>query len=323
MKNSARKKRMNDAVKYLISVGLIDGKSTSKSIALKLNRNSTNISSALRGNERYLNQKFIRDFCATYGNIISEDWLWDGTGDMLNSEANISETKEYVGGVTQETPRMRLEKLKDWLLKNDQKCKHNESEILRRLGLGMGYFATSGKQENKTLRESTYKKIGEAWPSVNLVWLRTGIGNMFNDSAIIEESQTNGIPYFDVDFLGGFNEMVNDQTTIPAYYIDFQPYNKKGNMWLNITGDSMAPRINSGDKICIRKIEVEDIIFGEIYAIVTKSGLRTVKWVTRSPEKDMIRLVPENKDMRYGDFQDINKSDILNVFKLIGAIRSF
>lgn len=94
-------------------------------------------------------------------------------------------------------------------------------------------------------------------------------------------------------------------------------------MWCDIVGDSISPRINSGDKICIRKIEAEDMIFSEIYAIVTKSDMRTVKWVTRSPEIGILRLVPENKDSRYGDYQDIAKSDILYIYKVIGAIRSF
>ena len=218
----------------------------------------------------------------------------------------------------------RLLLLKEWLQEHDPKCKNNESEILRRFGLGMGYFTSAEKQKNKELRESTYKKIGEAWPEVNLDWLRTGDGDMFNEPVIIEEEQKDGTPYFDVDFLGGFDEMFNDQTVIPAYYINYQPYNKKGNMWCNIVGDSMSPRINSGDKICIQRLNsVDDIIYGEIYAIVTKSYMRTVKWVTRSPEKGMIRLIPENKDPRYGDFQDISKTDILHIFKVIGAIRSF
>ncbi len=223
------------------------------------------------------------------------------------------------------TPYDRLLQLREWLQENDPKCKNNESEILRRLGLGTGYFGTSEKQENKSLRESTYKKIGEAWPQVNLDWLKTGKGEMFNEPVIIEEEPINGVPYYDVDFLGGFNEMVNDQTSIPAYFINFQPYNKRGNMWCNITGDSMSPRINSGDKICIREINKEDIIYGEIYALVIGETeiMRTVKWVTRSPEKGMIRLIQENKDPRYGDYQDISISDIRTVFKVLGAIRSF
>lgn len=78
-----RVQRLNEAIKHLIAIGLIDGKSTTKSIATTMNRNSTNISSAIRGDERYLSRKFIRDFCATYKNIISEVWLQDGIGRMI------------------------------------------------------------------------------------------------------------------------------------------------------------------------------------------------------------------------------------------------
>ena len=51
-----------------------------------MGRNNSNISSALRGDEKYLNRKFIRDFCATYNNIISDEWIWDGQDTMLNEE---------------------------------------------------------------------------------------------------------------------------------------------------------------------------------------------------------------------------------------------
>ena len=140
--------------------------------------------------------------------------------------------------------------------------------------------------------------------------------------SIIDPSK--GIPYFDVDFLGGFDEMENNQTVLPAYYINFPPYNKKGVISVNLSGDSMSPRINSGDKIFMQALDrVEDIIFGEIYAIVTTGGLRTVKWVTRSPEPNMIRLIPENKDPRYGDYQDLPKTDIRRIFKVLGAVRTF
>lgn len=80
-----KKQRLNAAVKHLISIGLIDGKYKVKNIAQTMNRNSQNISSTLRGDVRYLNQKFVQDFCATYKNIISEDWLWEGVGEMLTN----------------------------------------------------------------------------------------------------------------------------------------------------------------------------------------------------------------------------------------------
>lgn len=222
--------------------------------------------------------------------------------------------------------------LKDWL--KDQYPKITEAAIERKMGVATNYFKTRLKAPisvgEKGMRPQTLQKVKTAWatmepesPTLNMDWLETGEGDMFLDRKEVIESNK-GIPYFDVDFLGGFDEMENDQTIYPAYYIELPPYNKKGVMCLNLVGDSMSPRINSGDKIFIQQVNhIDDIIFGEIYAIVTTSGLRTVKWVTRSPEPDMVRLIPENKDPRYGDYQDIRKSDIRRIFKVLGAVRNF
>ena len=81
---TTRQQRLDEAVLHLISVGLIDGKSAAKSIAITMDRNYSNISAAMRGEPRYLNPKFIRDFCATYRSIISANWILQGKGEMLN-----------------------------------------------------------------------------------------------------------------------------------------------------------------------------------------------------------------------------------------------
>lgn len=78
-------KRLCDAVKYLISEGLIDGKAPIKSIAIKMGRHRNNVSAALNGGEKYFTKKFIVDFSATYGNKISIDWIWDGVGSMIEN----------------------------------------------------------------------------------------------------------------------------------------------------------------------------------------------------------------------------------------------
>lgn len=47
-----------------------------------MNRQRTNVSSALNGKERYLTDSFVRDFCQTFGTI-NPDWLLNGDGSML------------------------------------------------------------------------------------------------------------------------------------------------------------------------------------------------------------------------------------------------
>lgn len=222
------------------------------------------------------------------------------------------------------TPFDRLLLLRQWLQENDSRCRNSESAILRKMGLGVGYFSTSEKQANKSLRESTYKKVKKAWPQVNIEWLRTGEGKMFCEPVPTGGEPVGGVPFYDADFQNRFCESAGSPDIAPAYFIDFKPFNRKGNVWCEMSGDSMSPRINGGDKICLRPLKsVEDIVFGEIYAIVTKDGLRTVRWVTRSPVEGMLRLIPENKDPRFGDYQDMAMSDVLTVAKVVGAIRSF
>ena len=90
MKVGHRKERLEEAIKHLMSLGLIDGRSTSKSIAEKMDRGKEGVSSALNGDDRYLTWKFTKAFCATYSNIISADWIWDGDGEMLTKTESVN-----------------------------------------------------------------------------------------------------------------------------------------------------------------------------------------------------------------------------------------
>lgn len=46
-----------------------------------------------------------------------------------------------------------------------------------------------------------------------------------------QKSYTQGVPYYNVDFIGGFDIVLNDQTTTPEYLINFQKYNE-ATCWL-------------------------------------------------------------------------------------------
>lgn len=83
--------RLETAIQYLVSVDMINGKNPKTSIANKTGYNSGNISSALKGNPRYLTEKFIKVFCAKYNNVISSDWVLNGTGEMVQSKPEIQD----------------------------------------------------------------------------------------------------------------------------------------------------------------------------------------------------------------------------------------
>lgn len=131
MENEERKKRLNDAVKYLISLGMIEGKTPTMSISNRMSRNSNNISTALCGDVRYLNKKFIRDFCATYQNLISEEWLWDGIGEMTNTFTNTN--GNGTGAIISEESLMKLSREQLVFLVKQLMTLHSEQTEMYRL----------------------------------------------------------------------------------------------------------------------------------------------------------------------------------------------
>lgn len=204
----------------------------------------------------------------------------------------------------------------------------NDNQVTLACGLSQGLIgqARTGKSD---LGAKTIDKILGIYQDLNRVWLLTGEGEMLNSNVTLPKSVPDapkvsfisGRPYFNVDFIGGFDLVLNDQSINPEYNIDFKPYNKPGVMWCNITGHSMEPKISHGDIIAIR--EVADwqkfLNMGEVYAIVTTNELRTVKIIRKSADTDKFRLVPINKDGY--DEQEIPKTMVLRVFEVLGCMK--
>ena len=132
-----------------------------------------------------------------------------------------------------------------------------------------------------------------------------------------------GVPYYDVDFIGGFDIVINDQTYAPAYLINFKKY-ERATCWCNITGHSMEPEISHGDMIALREIKDWEtyLTFGEIYAIVTKNDMRTVKRIAAGSTKNTFTLIPSNKSPEYSP-QEIDKREILCIYEVMGCMKKF
>ena len=157
--------------------------------------------------------------------------------------------------------------------------------------------------------------------NVNADWLITGSGEPFEgNKGTPRISYATGVPYYNVDFLGGFDMVMNDQTVTPEYLIDFQKYNE-ATCWCNVTGHSMEPEINHGDIIALKKIEDYSFIpLGEVYAIVTTNGMRTIKRIGKGDDKDHYNLIPTNKSPEYG-IQELPKRMIFAMFQVLGCMK--
>lgn len=136
------------------------------------------------------------------------------------------------------------------------------------------------------------------------------------------KNTTSGVPYYNVDFIGGFDIILNDQTTTPEYLIDFKEYNK-ATCWCNITGHSMEPEINHGDIIALKEItDFSFLPYGEVYAIITTNGMRTVKRIGPASSPENYSLIPTNKSPEYG-VQEIPKNYIYRVYQVLGSVKKF
>lgn len=176
--------------------------------------------------------------------------------------------------------------------------------------------------------------IVENYPRYSTGWLLTGAGSMLKDDLngikTIDEANPSfmpttsmnpsvGTPYYDVDFIGGFDEVFNSQVNIPATNIVIRGF-EKASLWCNVTGHSMEPKINHGDIIALRQCTLNNIQYGEIYAVVLDT-IRTIKILRRSPDPSKLRFIPINTEDY--DEQEFDKSRIMNVFEVIGSISKF
>lgn len=200
----------------------------------------------------------------------------------------------------------------------------NKSHFAKMLGV-------KAQTINTWLSRNTYdtELIFAKCDNINASWLLTGEGNMLrSESEMVEKlpsvNQTyEGAPYFNVDFIGGFDVIVNDQTRNPDFYINYPPYNQEGVVWCNLTGHSMEPEISNGDIIALREVTtpIQYLPAGEIYGIVTEE-YRTVKRVRLSQKEGFVRLIPSNKSEEFCE-QEIPISMILKVYAVLGSIRKF
>ena len=208
----------------------------------------------------------------------------------------------------------------------------NKAQFASRLGITPQGLSTWIKRESFDL-ELVFSKC----EGLSAQWLLTGEGDMFenNRQTKLQENEDpsevstlepritmevgQGTPYFDVDFIGGFSEIFNNQTTIPACNI-IVPGFEKATAWCNVTGHSMEPRINHGDIIALRQCSVQDIQYGEIYAVVLDT-IRTIKILRKGSTPDVLRYVPINTNGF--DEQEFQISRIINVFEVLGSVARF
>lgn len=242
--------------------------------------------------------------------------------------------------------------VKDRILTFIESTGVKKGEFFNKFGLAPSNFRGQSKQTG--LNSDTIVRILTEYPQLSVEWLMAGRGEMLktnrpseriskseaanSHSKVTDNPQTLqatgeeivqepavsynpavGKPYYDVDFIGGFDEIFNSQVSVPENNIVVRGF-EKADLWCNVTGHSMEPKICHGDIIALRKCTIDDVQYGEIYAVVLDT-MRTIKILRRSSNPGYFRYVPINTDDY--DEQEFPKSRILHIYEVIGSISKF
>ncbi len=209
-----------------------------------------------------------------------------------------------------------------------QNAKDRLFEFIKAESLSVRQFEIDSKLSNGYMRQLKHTpsydkldKISSAYPHLNMDWVLTGKGGMYvDDEPKPEISYTEGVPYYDVDFKLGFEELVEAGTPNPEYLIKMPGY-EKATLWCNASGHSMEPEISNGDILALQRVEDFSFLpFGDIYGFITVNGMRTIKRLGRSLRDGYYRLIPTNKGY---DEQEIPVRSIAVVYRVMGAMKAF
>lgn len=174
------------------------------------------------------------------------------------------------------------------------------------------------RNKRKVQKTLLYDDYLTSIPNINRFSQVSDVEGKYEAPILLEEPGT-GVPYYDVDFCAGFDLVFNDQTTVPAGYVNIPQYRNAESL-ANITGHSMEPLISNGDIIALKKLEDwrTYLLYGEIYGVMTDE-YRTVKKVRRGHDIDHVILEPINK----AEFEEteIPKSIITGVWTVLGCIK--
>lgn len=318
-----KQERLKKAYNFLKYEGVIKKQ---EDVAQAMKATQSNVSGALNGREGVLTDSFLTRFAEAFKQI-STMWLLYEEGPMLTVAPNFKEenTPQVLESVVDKDIQEEQVKMTERIMELVRESQHTPKTFALEADIELSLFLR--KLEGKAVWSvADVHKICDTF-RVRKGWLVDGDGQKFRlPDEVLETIPARrsydarvGKPYYNVDFVAGFDLIINDQTTKPEYMIDFAPYNKC-DCWCNATGNSMHPTISHGDKIAIK--EVQDpkscLINDEIYAIVTTNELRTIKRIRDNG--DTITLIPDNKS--YTE-QTISKDLLLRVFRVLGSVKMF
>lgn len=210
-------------------------------------------------------------------------------------------------------------------------CKGNAAAFARSIRVTQQRFDRLLKSDKKSgkypmVKPEMIETILAKYPTVNKVWLHTGLGPTFNaltdphpDFLAVKQS---GVPYFAVDFVHECALIQSGHTPSIHCHIDIKMFNH-ADFWCNVSGQAMNPHITPGDIVAMKEVSEREtgIVYGEIYGIVT-NHFCIVRRVAKGSSSRCLKLIPSNKSAEYAEQeQEMPWSAIERIYQVLCVVK--
>ncbi len=195
----------------------------------------------------------------------------------------------------------RIEKIVNW-------TGLSVNAFARCIGLKRAENLYQIKKGNYGISKELAEMITAKYTTVNKSWLLTGAGTMFIDE---NQKPVANIPYYKIDAV---RMMTSQETFSPSSFLCLP--NLEGCEFAAITlANAMDPEIPVGAILFFRKAEVNAILPGNIYLIVSTS-FGGIRYIRRQPGSHHLKLVPKNT--RDYDEVEIEAKEIQRLYEVKG-----
>lgn len=180
------------------------------------------------------------------------------------------------------------------------------------------------------VKSGTINKILQSYKEINPEWLLTGKGSMLKSDkqpdlpvAVPVKWQQNNkaIPLVDEEAVAGFGnpKFAIKEQDVKEYYTIPKFRHRKVDFMIEVYGNSMYPKYNSGDIVAATIITESGFIqWNKPHIIATKSQGILVKRILKGPDEHTLILKSDNKD--YPPFE-VPKDEVDGLALIVGVIR--
>lgn len=161
------------------------------------------------------------------------------------------------------------------------------NRFARHIGLPRGENLYQIKRGNNGVSKGLAEKIVSAFPQIDKLWLLTGEGEMFTTPNL----RSAQIPCYREDLMQDLRNVANLQPDCRVFLPQIEPCN----FAMLYLGREMGMMTPVGSTVMLRRKEVDAIIPGREYAIVTQKFV-TLRIVRSTDKRNRLRLVAGDRE---------------------------